>query len=267
MWFLKGRREAPVRVNRYKVVRRWAGREVRFGPEPDLISMPNPVAHALTSVIEPRSMTMQYQVNATPAPKRLPWNKGKLTGAKPPLRPKHVWSIRTKLQIQGRARDLAMFNLAIDSKLRGCDVVAIRVEDVAAGGYTADRATVRQKKTGRPVRFELSEQTRQAVDDYLKATGKRPGEFLFAGRRGPDRNMTTRQYARLVSEWIGSVGLDPRLFGTHSLRRTKATLIYRRTGNLRAVQLLLGHTKIESTVRYLGIEVDDALAIAEQVDV
>ena len=173
----------------------------------------------------------------------------------------------TKLQIEGRARDLAMFNLAIDSKLRGCDVVAIRVEDVAAGGYTADRATVRQKKTGRPVRFELSEQTRQAVDDYLKASGKRPGDFLFTGRCGPDRSMTTRQYARLVSEWIGSVGLDPRLFGTHSLRRTKATLIYRRTGNLRAVQLLLGHTKIESTVRYLGIEVDDALATAEQVDV
>jgi integrase len=152
------------------------------------------------------------------------------------------------------------------SKLRGCDVVAIRVEDVAACGYTADRATVRQKKTGRPVRFELSEQTRQSIDDHLKAAGKLPGEFLFTGR-SPDRSMTTRQYARLVSEWIGSVGLDPRLFGTHSLRRTKATLIYRRTGNLRAVQLLLGHTKIESTVCYLGIEVDDALAIAEQVDV
>jgi len=209
---------------------------------------------------------MQDQANATPKPKRVPWNKGKLTGPKPPLRPKHVWSIRTKLLIEGRSRDLAMFNLAIDSKLRCCDVVAIRVEDVAAGGCTADRATVRQKKTGRPVRFELSEQTRQAVD-YLGATGKRPGEFLFTGRRGPDRSMTTRQYARLVSDWIAGVGLDPRLFGTHSLRRTKATLIYRRTGNLRAVQLLLGHTKIESTVRYLGIEVDDALAIAEQVDV
>jgi integrase len=214
------------------------------------------------------SMTMQDQVSATPTPhKRLPWNKGKVTGAKPPLRPKHVWSIRTKLQIEGRARDLAMFNLAIDSKLRGCDVVAIKVEDVAPSGYTADRATVRQKKTGRPVRFELSEQSRQAVDDYLKAASKKPGQFLFTSRRGAERSMTTRQYARLVSEWIGSVGLDPRLFGTHSLRRTKATLIYRRTGNLRAVQLLLGHTKIESTVRYLGIEVDDALAIAEQVDV
>src|ERR1700693_3143339 len=213
-------------------------------------------------------MAMQDQVNATPTPhKRVPWNKGKVTGAKPPLRPKHVWSIRTKLQIEGRVRDLAMFNLAIDSKLRGCDVVAIRVEDVAAGGYTADRATVRQKKTGRPVRFELGEQTRQAIDDYLKASNKRPGEFLFTGRRGANTSMTTRQYARLVSDWIGRVGLDAELLGTHSLRRTKATLIYRRTGNLRAVQRLLGHTKIESTVRYLGIEVEDALAIAEQTDV
>jgi len=154
---------------------------------------------------------------------------------------------------------------AIDSKLRGCDVVAVKVEDVAPNGYTMDRATVRQKKTGRPVKFELTDQTRQAVDDYLKAARKKPGEFLFTGRRG--QCMTTRQYARLLSEWLGSIGLDPKLFGTHSLRRTKATLIYRRTGNLRAVQLLLGHTKIESTVRYLGIEVDDALAIAEQIDV
>jgi len=126
---------------------------------------------------------------------------------------------------------------------------------------------VRQKKTGQPVRFELTEQTRQAVDDYIRVADKKPGEFLFGGRRGPGRCMTTRQYARLVTEWISSIGLDPSLFGTHSLRRTKATLIYRRTGNLRAVQLLLGHTKIESTVRYLGIEVDDALSIAEQVDV
>ena len=214
------------------------------------------------------SVTEEYDhVGSVNATKWLPWNKGKLTGAKPPLRPKHVWSIRTKLQIDGRVRDLAMFNLAIDSKLRGCDVVALKVEDVAAGGYTADRATVRQKKTGQPVRFELSEQTRQAVDDYLMAANKKAGEFLFTGYRGSGHSMTTRQYSRLVSEWIGSVGLDARRFGTHSLRRTKATLIYRRTGNLRAVQLLLGHTKIESTVRYLGIEVDDALAIAEQVDV
>jgi integrase len=213
-------------------------------------------------------MIMQDPENAVPTvPQRTPWNKGKLIGAKPPLRPKHVWSIRTKLQVEGRTRDLAMFNLAIDSKLRGCDVVSLKVEDVAPRGYAADRATVRQKKTGQPVRFELTEQTRQAVDDYLRATSKKPGECLFSGRRGPGLSMTTRQYARLVSEWVACIGLDPNLFGTHSLRRTKATLIYRRTGNLRAVQLLLGHTKFESTVRYLGIEVDDALAIAEQVDI
>jgi integrase len=198
--------------------------------------------------------------------KHAPWNKGKITGAKPPLRPKHVWSIRTKLQVEGRTRDLAMFNVAIDSKLRGCDVVALKVDDVAPGGYSADRATVRQKKTGRPVKFELTESTRQAIDDYLRITGKKPGEYLFTGRR-LGGHMTTRQYARLLSCWLADIGLDSHLFGTHSLRRTKATLIYRRTNNLRAVQLLLGHTKIESTVRYLGIEVDDALAIAEQVDV
>ena len=211
---------------------------------------------------------MQEDDNSTPsARKRTPWNKGKLIGAKPPLRPKHVWSIRTKLQVEGRTRDLAMFNLAIDSKLRGCDVVALKVEDVAPRGYAVDRATVRQRKTSRPVRFELTEQTRQALDDYIKVAGRKTGDFLFSSRRRAGQGMTTRQYARLVNEWIASIGLDPTLFGTHSLRRTKATLIYRRTGNLRAVQLLLGHSKIESTVRYLGIEVDDALAIAEQVDV
>jgi len=201
-----------------------------------------------------------------PAAKRIPWNKGKLTGAKPPLRPKHVWAIRTKLQMERQTRDLALFNLAIDSKLRGCDVVAIKVDDLAPNGYAADRATVRQRKTGRPVRFELTEQTRSAIDDYIRMGGKKPGEFLFTGRRA-GQGMTTRQYARLLADWLTSVGLDPHLYGTHSLRRTKATLIYRRSGNLRAVQLLLGHTKIESTVRYLGIEVDDAIALAEQVDI
>jgi integrase len=177
-----------------------------------------------------------------------PWNKGKLIGQKPPLQPKHVWAIRSRLQLGKKTRDLALFNVAIDSKLRGCDVVSLRVADIAPHGYALDRATVRQRKTGRPVRFELTEQTRQSVDDYLGTVRRVAGDYLFSGRRG-ERCLTTRQYARLVSDWIGSIGLDPSLFGTHSLRRTKATLIYRRTGNLRAVQLLLGHTKIESTVR------------------
>ena len=201
-------------------------------------------------------------------PTRVPWNKGKLVGAKPPLRPSHVWSIRTKLQIEGKKRDLALFNLAIDSKLRGCDVVAGRVDDVAPSGYSMDRATIRQKKTGRPVRFELTDQTRMAIDEYLRLTGRKSGQFLFAGRDdNGSRGLTTRQYARLVQEWVASIGLDSAKFGTHSLRRTKAVLIYRRTGNLRAVQLLLGHSKIESTVRYLGIEVDDAIEIAEKIHI
>src|SRR5215208_4360981 len=149
------------------------------------------------------------QNRTTPEPRRTPWNKGKLIGAKPPLRPKHVWSIRTRLLVEGRTRDLAMFNLAIDSKLRSCDVVALKVEDVAPNGYAIDRATVRQKKTGRPVKFELTDQTRQAVDEYLKAATKKPSDFLFYGRRGIGQHITTRQYARLVSEWVARIGLRP----------------------------------------------------------
>ena len=198
---------------------------------------------------------------------REPWNKGKLIGPKPPLRPKHVWAIRTKLQLERDTRDLALFNLAIDSKLRGCDVVAVGVEDVVPRGLTLDRSTVRQKKMGRPIKFELTEQSREAIGAYLKDTRRIPGRYLFPGRADGEAHLTARQYSRLLKQWLIAVGLDPALFGTHSLRRTKATLIYKRTGNLREVQLLLGHTKIESTVRYLGIEVDDALEIAESVDV
>lgn len=205
--------------------------------------------------------------NRTEPSAHIPWNKGKLTGPKPPLQPKHIWAIRTHLQLLHKVRDLALFNLALDSKLRGCDVVAIKVEDIAPNGYALDRAMVRQRKTGRPVKFEITENTREAIDTYLRSTGKKSGEYLFGGKGGNNRHLTTRQYARLLSQWVSQIGLDPLIFGTHSLRRTKATLIYRRTGNLRAVQLLLGHSKIESTVRYLGVEVDDALAIAEQIEI
>src|SRR5262249_46377880 len=149
-------------------------------------------------------------------------------GAKPPLRPKHVWAIRSKLQLEGRKRDLAIFNLAIDSKLRACDVVRLTVADVVPHGVTVARASIRQKKTGRPVRFELTEATREAVDEYLKSGDRESGDYLFPGRGPEARHLTTRQYARLVARWIASIGLNPRLFGTHSLRRTKATLIYRR---------------------------------------
>jgi len=183
--------------------------------------------------------------------------------------PNNVWALTLEQRKTEWSKTPAApkARLVDPEKLRGCDVVALKVEDIAPNGYSVERATIRQKKTGQPVRFELTEQTRQAVDSYLRVAGKRLGEFLFTGRRNPQRGMTTRQYARLVSEWLASIDLDPHIFGPHSLRRTKATLVYRRTGNLRAVQLLLGHRKIESTVRYLGIDVDDALTIAEQVDV
>jgi site-specific recombinase XerD len=142
----------------------------------------------------------------------------------------------------------------------------LRVEDIAPRGYALDRATIRQRETGRPVKFEITEQTRQAIDDHLVRLRAASSEFLFPGRQ-QDHHLTTRQYARPLSEWLSLIGLDPSAFGTHSVRRTKATLIHRKTGNLRAVQLRLSHTKIESTVRYLGSEVGDALAISAQVDV
>lgn len=195
-----------------------------------------------------------------------PWNKGRLIGQKRPLKPKEVWAIRVRLQLQDRKRDLALFNLAIDSKLRGCDLVALQVDDVCAGGRVRDRGTVIQKKTGRPVQFEITEQTRSAIRDWLSEADLRNGRHLFPSRFLAQPHLSTRQYARIVHHWVESAGLDSSAYGTHSMRRTKVAQIYRKTGNLRAVQLLLGHTKLESTVRYLGIEVDDAISIAEQVE-
>lgn len=159
---------------------------------------------------------------ATSAPTG-PWNKGKLIGPKPPLQPEHVWSIRTRLQLDGRLRDLVLFNLAVDSKLRACDLVRLRIEDVAPHGYAAQRATVQQRKTGRPVRFEITEQTRVAVNAYLASTWRKPGLWLFPDRRG--QPMTTRQYARLLDHWLEEIGLEPALFGTHSLRSRKAIIL------------------------------------------
>ena len=197
---------------------------------------------------------------------RVPWNKGRLVGQKPPLKLQEIWAIRIRLQLGKRLRDLALFDLAIDSKLRGCDLVRLRVQDVAHGKHVLARASVVQRKTGRPVRFELSEQTREAVQTWIAAQHLAAGSFLFPRRSRPSSHLSTRQYARIVQRWVALIGLDPADYGTHSMRRTKATLIYRRTKNLRAVQLLLGHTKLESTVRYLGIEVDDALEIAEHIE-
>ena len=199
--------------------------------------------------------------------KSAPWNKGKLVGQKPPLKLKEIWAIRIRLQLANRHRELAMFNLAIDSKLRACDLVKIRVRDVSRGGGIATRAIVMQQKTQRTVQFEITEQTRVAISMWIESSGLGYEDFLFPSRVKHSPHISTRQYARIVDSWINDIGLDNSAYGTHSLRRTKASLIYKRTKNLRAVQLLLGHTKLESTVRYLGIEVDDALEMAEQTEV
>ena len=186
-----------------------------------------------------------------------PWNKGRLVGQKLPLKLREIWAIRIRLQLSTQVRDLALFNLAIDSKLRGCDLVSLRVKDVSQGRSIFHRAIVMQRKTGRPVQFEITEQTRQSMLAWIDRRQLSGSQYLFPSRVSESPHLSTRQYARIVTRWVGSIGLDPTAYGTHSMRRTNATLIYRRTKNLRAVQLLLGHTKLESTVRYLGIEVDD----------
>jgi len=199
--------------------------------------------------------------------KREAWNKGKLVGQKPPLKPKDIWAIRIHLQNAHAVRDLAMFNLAIDSKLRGCDLVNLRVRDISHGNQILARAMVVQRKTQRPVQFELTEPTRVAVAAWIAKAMLKTEHFLFPSRLSESPHVSTRQYARIVHQWVAAVGLDSTVYGTHTMRRTKATLIYKRTKNLRAVQLLLGHRKLESTVRYLGIEVDDALEISEQTEI
>ncbi len=196
-----------------------------------------------------------------------PWNKGKLVGQKAPFSMQEIWSIRMRLQTIGNRRDLALFNLAIDSKLRACDLLALQVADIANGGEVLSRATVRQSKTRRPVRFEITARTRQSIEEWLAAAKLDESDYLFPSRVKHSPHLSTRQYARIVNGWVRAIGLDPSVYGTHSLRRTKATLIYRRTKNLRAVQLLLGHSNLDSTVRYLGIEIDDALEISEQTDI
>jgi len=206
------------------------------------------------------------EINVVARP-REPWNKGKLVGQKTPLKLKEIWAIRIRLQIASRIRDLALFNLSIDSKLRACDLVKMRVRDLCHGERVAARAIVMQQKTQRPVHFEITEPTREDITNWIGHAGLRLEDHLFPSRLRGSPHLSTRQYARIVDGWVRGIGLDPAAYGTHTLRRTKASLIYRRTKNLRAVQLLLGHTKLESTVRYLGIEVDDALEMAEQTEV
>lgn len=203
----------------------------------------------------------------TVMPKRRAWNKGRLIGQKRPLLPKQVWAIRARLELAGNLRDLALFNVAIDSKLRGCDLVRLMITDLVRDGKVRERVSIVQSKTNKPVQFELNENTRDTVNTWVKSAEMIACRFMFPSRFHDRPHISTRQYGRLVRKWVIAIGLEPSGYGTHSMRRTKAAEIYRKTGNLRAVQLLLGHTKVDSTVRYLGVELEDALSIAEQIDI
>jgi len=200
-------------------------------------------------------------------PTRKAWNRGRIIGQKRPLQPKHVWAIRVRLEIATNTRDLALFNMAVDSKLRGCDLVRLMVSDVFVAGRMKERTSILQSKTKQPVQFEITEGTRKSVKAWIDNPDMVGSEFLWPGRFNAPDHISTRQYARMVKDWVASIGLESSAFGTHSLRRTKVAQIYKKTGNLRAVQLLLGHTKMDSTVRYLGVDLEDALSISESVEI
>ncbi len=205
--------------------------------------------------------------NSSVTPAKVPWNKGKIVGQKAPLKLKDIWAIRIRLQLGHRTRELALFDLGLDSKLRGCDLVRLRVRDICHGDRVSTRAIVMQQKTSQPVQFEITQPTRDAVTEWIKQAELTNDDYLFPSRVHDSPHLGTRQYARILDSWIEEIGLDATAYGTHTIRRTKASLIYRRTKNIRAVQLLLGHTKLESTVRYLGIEVEDALELSEQTEI
>ena len=209
---------------------------------------------------------MPIETLPTLRPTRAPWNKGRIVGQKRPLLPKHVWSIRVRLEMADNRRDLALFNMAIDCKLRGCDLVCLKVNDVYAAGRVKERASVTQRKTRKPDRFEITEATRLSVERWIKDPKMIGREYLWRRRVYASPHLSTRKYARIMRDWVPSNGLEPSANGIHSMRRRKVAQIYKKTGNLRAVQLLLVPTKMDSTVRYLGVDLDDALPLSEGID-
>lgn len=197
---------------------------------------------------------------------RAPWNKGHIVGQKRPLLPKHVWSNRARLDMAGNRRDLALFKMAKNSELRGCHLVCLKVNDVYAAGRVKERDAVTQSKTRKPVRFEINETSRLSLECWIKDPEMIGCEYLWPSRVHSSPHLSTRQYARIMRDWVLSIGLEPSAYGTHSMRRTKVPQIYKKTGNLRAVQLLLGHTMMDHTVRYLGVDLDNALSLSEGID-
>ena len=198
---------------------------------------------------------------------RVPWNFGAKIGPQRPFNQKQIWAIRFFLGREKRTRDRALFDLAIDSKLRGCDLVALKIGDLVSGPEVRTRATITQQKTGRPVQFEIASDARASLFAWLELRGGGVDNYVFPSRIDHGQHLSTRQYARLVDEWVEGIELRPEEYGTHSLRRTKASIIYKATGNVRAIQILLRHSKIENTVRYLGVDIEDALTLAEKTEI
>jgi integrase len=182
------------------------------------------------------------------------WNKGQTIGQKPPLTKKDIRAIGSKLKSAGYLRDLVLFHLAIDSSLGASDLVSLRLKDVAKSGEVFRSVTIGSTQTNHPVQFELSDATRDLIAAWSAEKKLKPGSYLFASRISDSPHISARQYARMVSDWVALIGLDPKDYSAQSLRRSKPMLIYSKTGDVSAAMMQLGHARLRSTVRFLGIE-------------
>lgn len=194
------------------------------------------------------------------------WNKGKRVGQKKAFKLEEIWRIRIRLELENKLEQLVLFNLAIDSKLRSSDLIKLKVRDICTGSLIQSRAIIEQKKTHREVQFEITSKTQQCLNIWIHSKGLKPVDYLFPSPRKENYHISYHYYSNIVKQWVDKLGLDITQYNTHSLRRTKASLIYAKTKNLRAIQLLLGHSKLESTIEYLGVEIEDALTISETTD-
>ncbi|WP_394245658.1 tyrosine-type recombinase/integrase [Vibrio astriarenae] len=190
----------------------------------------------------------------------------KKTGVKKPFRLEEIWRIRTRLELSDNLMQLALLNLAIDSKLRSNDLLSLKVSDVSSNFLVFNRVQYVQKKTGNDVQFEITQRTQQTLSHWIKEQSLQPTHYLFPSPRRSNQPLSYSYYRKIIRSWALALGHNPDLYGTHSLRRTKATLIYQKTKNIRAIQLLLGHTKIENIIKYLGVELEDALRLSEGIE-
>jgi integrase len=193
-------------------------------------------------------------------------NKKNHSGVKKPFRLEEIWRIRTRLEIENSLMQLALLNLAIDSKLRASDLLPLKVCDISSQERMFARVKLIQQKTDVEVQFEVTARTQQSLMKWIFVADLKTSDYLFPSLRRNEQPISYSYYRSLVRSWASNIGLDPNLYGTHSMRRTKATLVYAKTKDIRAVQLLLGHTRVDNTIRYLGVELEDALTLSESTD-